>query len=298
MDNLGWGELGVYGGGILRGAPTPRVDKLAAEGTRLLNFNVEAQCTPSRAALLTGRYAIRSGNGSVPMESPVYGLRRWEYTMAEMLSDAGYATAMYGKWHLGQTKGRFPTDHGFDEWYGIPNSSNDAYWADNPRFRPNAHPFIKLTHVMASRRGEDPKETKVFDLKARTMMDREITERAIEFLRRQAPTRKPFFLSCPTRSRTCRLRRSPSSKGRPATAISPMCWRRSTPTPAGYWMKSPGWEFGTTQCSFSPPTMAARRPCRITASLGPGEALTSPDLKARFALRSCCAGRVKCQPGE
>ena len=56
MDNLGWGEPGVYGGGILRGAPTPRIDHLAAEGMRLLNFNVEAQCTPSRAALMTGRY--------------------------------------------------------------------------------------------------------------------------------------------------------------------------------------------------------------------------------------------------
>src|SRR5262249_19652050 len=55
MDNLGYGELGVYGGGILRGAPTPRVDKLASEGMRLLNFNVESQCTPSRSALMTGR---------------------------------------------------------------------------------------------------------------------------------------------------------------------------------------------------------------------------------------------------
>src|SRR3982751_6898095 len=73
MDNLGWGELGVYGGGILRGAPTPRLDRFAAEGLRLLNFNVEAQCTPSRAALLTGRYAIRTGNGTVPLEIPLYG---------------------------------------------------------------------------------------------------------------------------------------------------------------------------------------------------------------------------------
>src|SRR5271163_3501770 len=100
MDNLGWGEPGVYGGGILRGAPTPRIDKLAAEGMRLLNFNVEAQCTPSRAALMTGRYAIRTGNASVPIETPVYGLVQWEITMAEMLSDAGYATGAFGKWHL------------------------------------------------------------------------------------------------------------------------------------------------------------------------------------------------------
>src|SRR5262249_1384022 len=61
MDNLGYGELGVYGGGILRGAPTRRIDKLAGEGMRLLNFNVESQCTPSRSALMTGRFPIRTG---------------------------------------------------------------------------------------------------------------------------------------------------------------------------------------------------------------------------------------------
>jgi arylsulfatase len=67
MDNLGYGEVGCYGGGVLRGAPTPRIDRLATESTRLLNFNVEAQCTPSRSAIITGRFAIRSGTHSVPL---------------------------------------------------------------------------------------------------------------------------------------------------------------------------------------------------------------------------------------
>ena len=66
-DNLGWGEVGCYGGGIFRGAPTPRIDRLAAEGLRLLNFNVEAQCTASRSALLTGRHPIRSGTQTIPI---------------------------------------------------------------------------------------------------------------------------------------------------------------------------------------------------------------------------------------
>jgi len=86
MDNFGWGELGAYGGGILRGAPTPNIDSLAADGLQLLNFNVEAQCTPSRAAIMTGRYAVRTGNASVPLGTGVYGLTQWEETMAEMLS--------------------------------------------------------------------------------------------------------------------------------------------------------------------------------------------------------------------
>ena len=100
MDNLGYGEPGVYGGGILRGAPTPRIDALAEQGTRLLNFNVEAQGTPSRSSLLTGRHAIRSGTGAVALTAQD-GMTRWEVTIAQALSDAGYATGMWGKWRLG-----------------------------------------------------------------------------------------------------------------------------------------------------------------------------------------------------
>ena len=89
MDNFGWGEPGFNGGGIIRGAPTPRLDQLAAEGVRLTNFNVESQCTPSRAAIMSSRYAVRTGNATVPLSGGVYGLVQWEITMAEMLSDAG-----------------------------------------------------------------------------------------------------------------------------------------------------------------------------------------------------------------
>jgi Sulfatase len=89
MDNLGYGELGCYGGGLLRGAATPRIDRLATEGTRLLNFNVEAQCTPSRSAIMTGRYAIRSGTHSVPFPGQADGLTQWEVTLAELLSSQG-----------------------------------------------------------------------------------------------------------------------------------------------------------------------------------------------------------------
>jgi arylsulfatase len=81
VDNLGYGELGVYGGGILRDAPTPRIDKLASEGTRLLNFNVEAQCTPTRSALMTGRFSIRFGTYAVPVCGQADGLIQWEITM-------------------------------------------------------------------------------------------------------------------------------------------------------------------------------------------------------------------------
>jgi arylsulfatase A-like enzyme len=94
VDNVGWGAFGAYGGTI----PTPRIDKLASEGIRFNNYNVEVQCTPSRSAIMTGRHPVRSGTTSVPAPGQgVYGMTPWEYTIAELLSDAGYATALYGK---------------------------------------------------------------------------------------------------------------------------------------------------------------------------------------------------------
>ena len=197
MDNLGWGELGVYGGGIIRGAPTPRLDRLAAEGFRALNFNVEAQCTPSRAALMTGRYAVRTGNGTVPLFAENYGLTRWEVTLSEMLSQVGYATAIFGKWHLGDTPGRFPTDRGFDEWYGIPNSSDESFWPQSSRFRSDSSPLAKFEYVMEARKGETPKNVKVYDLNERRMIDRELTERAIDFMQRNVTAHNPFFAYIP-----------------------------------------------------------------------------------------------------
>src|SRR4029078_11817154 len=86
VDNLGYGELGCYGGGILRGADTKRIDAFATEGMKQLNFAPEAQCTPARAALMTGRYAIRSGNHTVALPGEEGGLVAWERTIGDVLS--------------------------------------------------------------------------------------------------------------------------------------------------------------------------------------------------------------------
>ena len=126
VDNLGYGDVGAYGGGAVRGMPTPRLDQLAAEGMRLTNFNVEPECTPSRSALMTGRMPIRSGTSRVPLPGLPQGLTPWEYTLPELLRDAGYQSAMYGKWHLGDREGRYPTNQGFDEWWGFPHSSGET----------------------------------------------------------------------------------------------------------------------------------------------------------------------------
>jgi arylsulfatase A-like enzyme len=194
LDNFGWGEPGFNGGGIVRGAATPRMDQLAAEGLRLTNFNVEVQCTPSRSAIMTGRYAIRSGNGTVPLGEGVYGLVQWEVTMAEMLADAGYATAMYGKWHLGRTEGRFPTDQGFDEWYGVPNSTDESVYSSAQGF---AESGLPETYVMGSTRGKTPKKVRPYRLDYRPLIDRDLTDKAIRFMSTKAKAGKPFFVYLP-----------------------------------------------------------------------------------------------------
>jgi arylsulfatase A-like enzyme len=194
MDNFGWGEPGFNGGGIVRGAATPRMDQIAAEGLRLTNFNVEVQCTPSRSALMTGRYAIRSGNGSVPLGEGVYGLVQWEVTLAEMLADAGYATAMFGKWHLGRTKGRFPTDQGFDEWYGVPNSTDESVYSSLEGF---AESGVTETYVLEAKKGNTPKKVRPYRLDYRPLIDRDLTDKAKDFMQRQAAAGKPFFVYLP-----------------------------------------------------------------------------------------------------
>jgi len=89
VDNLGFGELSCYSGGPLRGAWTRRIDRFASEGFRLTNYAPEAQCTPSRSALLTGRYAIRSGTHTVPVGAPEgWGLVAWERTLGDVLFES------------------------------------------------------------------------------------------------------------------------------------------------------------------------------------------------------------------
>lgn len=194
MDNLGYGEPGVYGGGLTRGAPTPRIDKLAAEGMRLTNFNVEAECTPSRSAIMTGRHPIRSGTQSIPIGGGLEGLTRWEVTIAEALSAAGYTTGHFGKWHLGSEEGRLPNDRGFDEWYGIPRTTDEALWPSEPAAKAASVPF---EHIMEGRKGEKSRNLTVYDLEQRRLIDAECTRRAIDFMKRSVGAGKPFYAYVP-----------------------------------------------------------------------------------------------------
>ena len=138
----------------MRGAPTPRIDQLAAEGLRLTQFLVEPACTPSRAALMTGRYSIRSGLSLVAVAGSAISLPATEITMAEMLRDAGYATAIFGKWHLGAQPYSQPQNKGFDEFYGIPPADTwDAFLHDSARA---SRPSRSISRSTRDRRSSRP----------------------------------------------------------------------------------------------------------------------------------------------
>ncbi len=144
-DDLGWGDLGCYGEPEVR---TPNLDRFAAEGLRLTDcYAGHANCSPSRAALMTGRTPFRLGiHNWIPMESPVH-LRRSEVTVAALLREAGYATCHAGKWHLNGGLERAdqpqPSDHGFDHWLSTQNNALPNH-RDPDNFVRNGRPAGKL----------------------------------------------------------------------------------------------------------------------------------------------------------
>ena len=193
VDNLGLGEVGCYGGGKVRGAETRRIDQFSREGLQLWHYVTEPQCTPSRSALMTGRRAIRSGTHTVALAGEAGGIVAWERTMGDVLSESGYATACFGKWHIGAESGRWPTDHGFDEWYGPPRSYDECLWPDDPWYDSHVAP---VSYMLEGRKGEPVHERRDQQLTVALKRDvgREYERRALDFMRRSMDKGKPFFL--------------------------------------------------------------------------------------------------------
>jgi len=189
VDNVGWGTFGVYGGTVA----TPRIDELANSGIRFNNYNVEVQCTPTRSAIHTGRYSVRSGTYTVPLpgQGPG-GMSPWEYTIAKLLSDAGYTTALYGKWHLGDTQGRLPSDQGYDEWWGLPETWDVAGYTAYPLFKESGEPVPMLWE---GKKGQPSRPVMPINLSNRAIMDEKyIIPKTIDFIKRNAAAKKPFFV--------------------------------------------------------------------------------------------------------
>jgi len=174
-DDLGYGDLTSYGHPTIK---TPNLDRMVAEGMKFTNFySGSPACTASRYALLTGRYPIRSGFGWVLVPSSPRGMHPLELTLAEGMKEAGYETAMFGKWHLGVTKSEYmPLQNGFDEFLGLPYSNDmiPPKWKDIPLI--------------------DGNDTLEFN-PDQTQLTRRYTERAVNFISRKKDD--PFFLYLP-----------------------------------------------------------------------------------------------------
>jgi len=204
-DNVGYGDMGPYGGGELRGYATPNVDQLAREGLRLTQYLVEPGCTPSRAALMTGQYSIRSGLSLLALPGSPNTLPGSAYTMGQLFKDAGYATAIFGKWHLGGDPQSLPTAHGFDEFYGIPPDGSWDIAADIPQIMqthsagdiPEKALIERGPWIMQQKAGAPMERVKPYTLAVRAEIDNDLTDRSIAFMKAQVAAGKPFFLYLP-----------------------------------------------------------------------------------------------------
>jgi len=210
-DDVGYTELGSYGGGKIRGAPTPSLDQMAREGMRFLTFYSEVECSPSRGALMTGRHPIRNGLYNITLPGEVgSGLAGEEVTTAEILSAAGYYTGHFGKWHMGGEEEHFPTSQGFDEaeW----SEGNPPWWTNNKdatanddvggltqralMYSPGPENFPYDTGgVMRAKKGEEPELVYPYSMEKYNTYDSEVADRVIDFIKRRAKTDQPFFVN-------------------------------------------------------------------------------------------------------
>ncbi|MBG7606089.1 MAG: sulfatase-like hydrolase/transferase, partial [Actinobacteria bacterium] len=210
-DDMPFGDAGIPALNKVRGFDTPNSNRMAAEGALYTRYYTEAACTPSRAAVITGRYAVRSGMYNVAFPIEAAGLAGEEVTMAEVLSDAGYATAFYGKWHLGDIEESYPHNQGFDETLFAPYNQVLSLWnqvgeganavqgvvkemlVDDPYEVDKTFGPSDWIMSMEGTKGGETLEWKSSSLEDYSAIDPTCEQRTLDFIRRNAEAGKPFY---------------------------------------------------------------------------------------------------------
>ncbi len=193
-DNMGYMDPGCYGGGAVLGAPTPRMDQMAKEGLKLTSFYSETQCSPTRAALMTGRLPIRSGYTLATEPGVMAGLSPNETTIAELLSGAGYRTALFGKWHLGDINESEPQNMGFDEFFGILYHFNAYSQPERIGYDPSAEVGNPIYAIVEASKGENLQVVEPLNLSNMAYVDEKCTDKALSFIENQTNSTEPFFM--------------------------------------------------------------------------------------------------------
>jgi arylsulfatase len=203
MDDVGWGDLGAYGGGVAVGAPTPNMDRLARDGLKLTSTYAQPSCSPTRATIMTGRLPMRHGLLRPPMAGEQGGLEG-EITLAKLLSDAGYRTVGVGKWHMGENEQSQPQNVGFDEFYGFLTVANiytefrDPYYNADIVTKPERQAFVRSLpfskDLVRAKRGGTVEKVKEIDIEVMRQLDDLLAEYSVNFLKSQKGSKQPFFL--------------------------------------------------------------------------------------------------------
>lgn len=202
-DDVGWGDLGSYGGGVMRGAPTPNLDRMANEGARFVNYYGQASCTAGRASFITGRIPVRTALSAVLVPGDPNGLSKETPTIAQAMKKAGYSTVFVGKWHLGDKQANYPTEHGFDEMYHMLPYYAGVYAYDykplHPNFPSDDAAFMKVWESinLGEFEGKAGQPAKVVKKKVGfddlATVDDEMRESTVEYIKKHAKDDKPFF---------------------------------------------------------------------------------------------------------
>lgn len=204
-DDVGFGDLGCYGGGVMRGAPTPNLDRMAKEGMRFVDYYGQASSTAGRASFITARIPIRTSLSSVLAPGDPNGLKKDTPTIAQALKELGYKTVQIGKWHLGDKEENFPTSVGFDEMYHMTPYYAGVYAYENaelhPNFPRNDPKFMKEWRELAvlsefeGKAGEKAKiVTENFNYDNLKTGDDNMRAKAIDWIKQNANGDQPFFM--------------------------------------------------------------------------------------------------------
>ena len=196
-DNIGYGDIGAFQGGAIRGAPTPNIDRLASEGLTLTQFLVEPGCTPSRAGLITGRYSPRVGLGTIIIGGTTATLKDEEITLGELFKSVGYSTGYVGKWHLGKEEQSWPTSQGFDEYrVGVIETSDSTLYRPQMEMIGIPEDVIKkaVPGIWEGDSKNGLKEIAEYTVAYKHHVEEDIAAASVKIINKHAQAKESFFL--------------------------------------------------------------------------------------------------------